>query len=342
MPDDSSDRSNVRTVLVTNARSPQRFAIVAVAVLATYFLLQWWFFSKRTQLPDLEWMDQWDVVTSCGETVESRQMALSEAFANPLDVADVPAGLTRLFQSLTEGAQSGDEDVLVAAIDWPVLLQTVRESKFFDDSRTADDLSDWVDPIYPWRWKLYSVLHVRASSAERARVLAVLDDGDGRFHEVRWWCTVRNDQWLIYDWEIIDFGLRETTEIALSWTLSEYPSLAHYDNYLSMTRSDPSVFAQELPVPRALHDPLYVQLAYEYLELGQFDVALAMSSRVRHPEVAFGGLIAKAHAELFLGRADDAEESTDVLESHVGKSLKVQELRNAILAFQSGINTSAP
>ena len=184
--------------------------------------------------------------------------------------------------------------------------------------------------VYPWVWSQYRVLHWERYKDHFARALILLADNDGHFHETRWWFVVRDGRWLIYDWEILDFGIRETTEAALAWTLYETPELLAYQDLLVASREDPALFDRELQIPAPLHDSLYVQLAYDYWERQQWEVALRMAERVKRPELTLGGLIAKAKAEVSLERFADATKTVDQLESLIGQSVHVRELRAAI------------
>ena len=293
---------------------------------------------------ELSWLDEWGVVAASGETVSKRNRWLRTAFgALPLEEDETPAAigtdgdttptpLEATLRLLTRGAKQVDGSVLLDSIDWPTYLETIRASKFFHETSDKDALEAWAQAgvLYPWSWDQFQVIYSDSIGEKRHRALAVLFDSVGRFHEVRWWLIEREGRWLIYDWEVIDFGVRESTEAALEWSLQGNPALRAYEDLLFASRANPAIFERDLPVPGPLVDSLYVQLAYDYLDVEKWDVALRMANRVQHPEIAIGATVAKARAHLFLDQMKQANEQTDRLAHDIGPSIHVRELRSAL------------
>jgi len=346
---DKSSSIKPTTVYVTTTRSPWTFALVAGLVITAFFVVQRLLFPTGTVDRDIGWLTRWNVVTAAGETVEAKHRWLREAFSNAESLSaaeqddarpgqvDAPEPLVDVMNRITRESQSGTERELIDSISWEFYLATLRECEYFDASISSSQVDPWLLNwvMYPWVWYQYRVLHWERTK-DRARALVLLVDRDGHFHETRWWFVVRDGRWLIYDWELLDFGIRETTDAALAWTLHDTPEMLAYQDLLSASRDDPTVFEQELPIPEPLHDSLYVQLAYDYLERKQWEVALRMAHRVKQPETTLGGLVVKARAEISLGRLQDATKTLDHLESLIGPSIQIRELRGAIQAESTG------
>jgi hypothetical protein len=329
------------TIHESNAWSPRWIVVIVVLILVVYFSLQKLLLTEAEPDQDLRWLDEWNVATASGESVGTRNELLRTAFearplsndANPNQANPVTPALDVALRRLTQGARQADGDVLLESIDWPTYLAAVRRSKYFREGKDDQSLEVWAQAgaLYPWYWESFQVIYSESVGRKRHRALTLLVDSTGHhFHEVRWWFIVRDERWLVYDWEVIDFGVRETTEAALEWSLRGHPALRAYDDLLFADRSDPSIFERALPIPAPLSDSLYVQLAYDYLETEQWEVAARMADRVRRPDIAIGASVAKAQAHLFLGQSQKAKRATDRLFKDVGLSIHVRDLRDAI------------
>lgn len=354
---DFNPSDQLRSTAVQRVRwSPWHLGLLTLAILTTYFAVQSWVYrGEKSKAPAaIAWLSQWDAAAASGESAAARSAWLRDAFENlpqavagePPKYVEPPTELDQLLQTLTAGSQRADGQPLLESIDWPRYERTVRQCHFFrmapdgngGDGSRDDELVTWLRDgvLYPWRWNRYRVIAIKRVAGEAGvdgaeyRVMSLLIDDAGHFHEVCWWCVDRGDRWLAYDWEIIDFGLRETTEAALEWTLRGHPALHAYDELMTAPRDRVARFDRELKIPVALRDALFVQLAYDYLELERWEDALKMCGRVTHPNLAIGAQIAEARAHLFLDELQPAREATNSLEATVGPSIHVRELRAAL------------
>ncbi|MBS0263478.1 MAG: hypothetical protein JSS02_16170 [Planctomycetes bacterium] len=161
--------------------------------------------------------------------------------------------------------------------------------------------SDWI--TCPASWDRYWLANVRLQGrGDEALLYVYAWEGNSSATEIRLWVTRAEGAWKIYDWEILDIGIRRSLVASLAIVSSTRPEVT--ENFKSLRMLSEAIDlgeqgdsagalarveeAAKLRVVHELADETYVTRAYVWRNLGRPHEALKAARQVQQPDYASG------------------------------------------------------
>jgi tetratricopeptide (TPR) repeat protein len=263
----------------------------------------------------------------------------------------LPAEMQPLFDALARATQAEDEAAFHNLIDVPRYFEQMKRSgqmppiTIADEQRMILEAAEWL--AVPRAWERYVVASVNpVPGIDEAEVCLVSYDADGEATETRCWVKKSVAGWKLFDWETVQFGVRQSYEQAVYVKyyddlrrVSHFQALGEVDEADElMSRGDYAGAAEKIlsaetrrSIPE-LSDYLLVSLAYAWSRCRRWEDVLRVSRQVKIPEATPGALYAGALACQNLGMADQALEFAKRYEAAVGGGPIAWELQAEALA----------
>lgn len=162
------------------------------------------------------------------ETDDQRRKETLSAFAStaPADVSDpkVATGITRALWSFTAAAKRGDGGKMVACFDTDRLCDEIVATGLpgtavFSSKRERTNLPTVLGPSLAanaqnFAWDGFTIRQIKPLSTEEVLVYLRVDIGDGYTGKFRAWLKRDGDEWRLYDYEDLSFGMRASAIVA--------------------------------------------------------------------------------------------------------------------------------
>jgi hypothetical protein len=272
------------------------------------------------------------------ETAESRRADLRDAFT-AADVGISPAELTRLsalFDQVADAGRREDNAAFVRLVDLDRLyVEMKRSGEMPAQMRFLDDMTRKMLHFQiglPWYVARHKIVHVRLSpGGTDAVVYGYFWDEDDEAAEMRWWVAREQGQWKIYDWELLQFGMRESRELAL---LESGGSDVYYEFHGELEQAS-SEFAggdaggtarrrmqraeSLLPkLPPALRDQALLSIAYYWSYHGHLREAADAAERISDPDAVPGAHFCRMVYHDSRGESEQVLADCDRYEAAIG------------------------
>jgi len=139
-----------------------------------------------------------------------------------------------LIDALVLAMDEDDETTFARYVDRRRYAVAVKNSGCLTGATTSDypdEVVAWAQVVLPTRVTRYRIAQVvPITGGNEAIVYGYFwDDDDGSMLRIRWWIIRNGDGWLAYDWELIDYGMRDSTETALLCAGSSEYEVAEYN-----------------------------------------------------------------------------------------------------------------
>ena len=286
------------------------------------------------------------------ESLEEKYAAVAAAFNG-----DSPGAgqsqlepIRRLFDRITAATSTGDRAGFVRQIDTDRFLGEMRRSgamqplAFYEKPLAIT----WVRQslFIPICWKRYKVVQVQSQAdATEAVVYGYFWGQDEEEYQVRWWLSRGEQGWRVYDWEMLDYGMRASKELAIFYASDDDPRLEQYfacvqalgDANQLMADGDYEQAvekissAQRMSVLPAMRDDARLQIANTWSRCGHPSEAINCCRRVASLEALPGALSCLAVCYQGRGQHEKAIEHASRYEALLGRSPAVNGLQGESL-----------
>lgn len=302
-------------------------------------------------------------VTTNEEPLEEKYAIVSAAFNS--DEIGVRRGelwaIQELFDALTKAAVDSDTaDTWIDHVDLERMIEQMQTSaglptvRSWEKTELREFLRDSITA--PTNWDRATIVRVNMASGRReAQVFAALWDGESEM-KGRFWITRKGRQWLLYDWDLLDYGLRATREHTLYYTLRDEVELQEY-YWLKHDLSDADQLhmqgakaeveaalqrARGRRVPAAQADDAALQRGYTCSRLGRPSEALAEYEKIVDKPAIPGVYSGLAHVYRRREQYKLALEMADECERRLGRGDEVNGLKADILLSLDRIDEAVP
>lgn len=242
------------------------------------------------------------------------------AFENKVDsdgVQPSPDAITDAVQRTLSAAREGSR----LPLNVPMFIESVMRSPFAEDIGFADQLmlrnslNLYPPELLQSAYAEILAIHRDPSNPQLATVDLLLYADEQHATSNRWYLVEVNDRWELYDWLNLEFALRASDEWALFYaedaqgtsrvlSLIERAESLYYDNdeedaYATLRR------AESVSVHPAAAAYAKLQIAYTWMDLGDYAEAKRVLLAIDHPDSCLGVWISLADCGVMLGEYEE-------------------------------------
>ncbi len=273
------------------------------------------------------------------ETFEQKNAAVVAAFSSDslgISTAQLKP-VERLFDAVVATMAEDDDEAFAEFVDVPRFLNEMRASGVMSPSSPRDTALqiNWVrqDMYAPVCAATYKIVHVQRQPEQAAAVVyAYLWTADGDEYKSRWWITRESGQWKVYDWELLDFGLRASIVDALCFEHGGDFRLQRYFDFGVQREKADALADDDRPDEAAelirrgenyrvlpeLHDAHWARVGFGWVYGSHFREALACFDRVAIPEATPGAIFGQLYCYHARGQHAKAIEAAKRYEAASG------------------------
>jgi tetratricopeptide (TPR) repeat protein len=246
------------------------------------------------------------------ESEDQRQSDVRTGFGGSPSGADPQtlAGVNAYFDKLVEATRANDANRFRSLMSARRFMDEVKKRGLIKQLNQSDEegmIKDFAEKwlSIPVNWSRYRIVNVRSSNYWRdAVVYAYFWDELQSVSEVRFWLTREGEGWIAYDWELLEFGVRESMTAAAFIHYGNDPRL---DDHIQAASESGQAYRQSREGNRdaavalvtqsekrrsvpELADRLAVNIAYTWRSLGEPRRAVLAARKVKSPRMAAGAL----------------------------------------------------
>ncbi|MEM7453919.1 MAG: hypothetical protein AAF456_06135 [Planctomycetota bacterium] len=277
------------------------------------------------------------------------QKASNTFSGSPLEYhADLESITGFFFELSTVADQSGSED-FKSLFDAAKYVREMRDSGFISGLARLTSNSELMEvttsrvlgPVSFDEFTIYKIEQVAGYPSERL-IYVVTSDDDFYCMPQRFWLTPENGSWLIYDWEPLDYGVRDSYETAVligstdreSGAYSDYVDISNNFDQAMLEAAESFDFArnesrlrriERLPYPPYLRNELLLDIAHRWEELGDLEGERQCLLSAQNADRTPGILLELAANEMDYGNYEQALAYFQRYENAVGPMLKSRE-----------------
>ena len=262
----------------------------------------------------------------------------------------------RLLDALVKVTSSSDDSKFQLLVDFDRLAGQVQMYSFanlswFESNQLRQSLE--VEIVSPLVCERYSIAHIDLSpSAGEATVDVYLWDEYDDLYEYRLWTIRQGRRWKIYDWEDIEKGRRESRDWAQIYTYCLTPGWEEYEAAMEditaatlaeSTHDSAQALrrAESRAVLPQIADVASIEIAFAWLQQGDFPAAIAAAELVQSPAVVPGTYYVRALAYQQMGEYAKSIDMIDRFEKLVGAQLTGCQMRALALTADGKFDAAA-
>ncbi len=290
----------------------------------------WFTLLRPSKMPDI-----------VNESREQKRAALQQAFSS-VDVgvdAALLAQLNEFFDRVIEASSAGDESAFRRLVDRDRLYEAMKASGRMPAQWAVIEgwnrdwalQSVWI-PSYSTRFRIAYAEQSVAGEHEELVVYGYFWDTLNDAAEMRWWLVKGPAGWRAYDWELLQFGLRGSHELAL---FEFEDTSTYFQLYEELREADGSRQAGDLAaverrlrraeeliddVPILFRDEARLWTAYHWRYAGDLDEAIRIAEGVAEPEDKPGVILLQMLYAAENRRFDEALALASRYEAAVGEN----------------------
>ncbi len=296
----------------TSANPPGQFLIFAVLVGAIVFAVSQLpesaadgtrpapgLSSQDNDEPETEKFEKAAAAFSGSPLTEHPDLDSISVFLSELAVVADQTGSDEIKQliDIDEIKQLIDIDEIKQLIDIDKYTREMRNSSFINgavaftsDREFAEICENRI--LGPVPFDEFSIYKIEETGYANEYVIYAITDGvDFACNPQRFWLTKHNGTWKLYDWEPLDYGIRDSYETAVpvgnAYGDAAYDAYVDYTNICEAFDEDMRFDAEQpldygrnkrrltrmtrLPLPDYLKGELILEIAYRWEDLGDFD-----------------------------------------------------------------------
>ncbi len=280
-------------------------------------------------------------------SLRNKQAEVTAAFNNDsVGVGDVDLrSIQQLMDALVRATQDGDSVAFAQHVDTSRLLQemqaggVMKRLGFVEAGIINAQLPQSLSvPAY---WTRYRIVHVQRRNPNEAVMYGYFWDTGGESSEVRWWIVRSGQGWKAFDWELLQYGLRGSTELAIYYSYADDPGLDQYNRCMADVRAanqfqadyeyasaaESLRAAESRSVLPQLQDDAALVVGFAWLRSGDAKQALENFRRVTLPAAAPGALYGQALCHSRLSQHQQAIDLAVKYEALVGSGPHVSQLK---------------
>jgi tetratricopeptide (TPR) repeat protein len=260
------------------------------------------------------------------------------------------ASIKHLFDAIVAATSDSDDARFARLVDAEILFLEMKSCGVMVPLGTWEErfALTWVEQSLgvPGPWNRYRITHVRPhASGMGALVYGYFWDEGGREQRVCWWIVRRGKAWKTYDWELLDYGIRDSKQKALCYTHGEDALLQRYlDCQMELAAADQLMEQGEweqaaekirhtegLRVLPALRDDAWLQIGNAWTRCGRMSEAMACFRRIESPDALPGVTYGQILCHESWGRHEKALKLASRYEALLGRSPVVDRLQGESL-----------
>lgn len=287
------------------------------------------------------------------ESLDAKREAVTAAFgSDDAGVADSELeDIHKLFDAVVRASSEGDQTAHRRLIDFDRMLLQIKRSGHLTSLTAAEEkaLRQEIETSLGTAadWQRYEIVHVDPIAANERVAYGWFWNGSDHLFETRYWIVRFEGRWKVYDWELLQFGVRESAEWAIYWKHAadpQYEALRKVDLHLETADRliAEGLYAEaamsvrqaesQRPVPE-LAGKNRVRIAFAWARCDRSWEFLQACQQLENPESAPGVLYGAAAACLRLSRYAEALDYANQFEAAVGRSPNAHELRAEALTY---------
>ena len=272
------------------------------------------------------------------QSLEDKRKEITTAFASKeIGVTDAELlGIQQLFDSVIAATSQENLTAFLATVDIDRLFKQAERSQYAPDLmflQTAMYKATIEDSFaLPAYWERYVIKRVELSEDGRDALAYTYFWDTDHCWSVRWWISRSGNRWKVYDWEMLEDAMRETTTWALymqygdNWQLQQYYSLFEDINEADDLiaegdyegAAEKILKAEDRKVHPIVKNDAQQRIGYVWLRCGNLQRALDATQLITPPESVPGTFIIRATVYDQLGQHEKAVEAAETYETLVG------------------------